>query len=121
MKTVEDLRRMREQFKAEKEARKAGGVQIIVGLGTCGIAAGAREVMAAIDEQIEKHNLKNVTVTKTGCIGFCEQEVLIDIVRPGEPRVTYGKVTAADVPKIIEEHVIGGRVAGERAFGKIAD
>jgi NADP-reducing hydrogenase subunit HndB len=121
MKTIEDLRRMREQFKAEKEARKNSGIQIIIGLGTCGIAAGAREVITAINEQLAKHNVKNVTLSQTGCIGFCEQEVLVDIVRPGEPRVTYGKVTAADVPKIIEEHVVGGRVETNKAFGKIAD
>lgn len=121
MKTVEDLRRMREQFKAEQASRKAGGIQIIVGLGTCGIAAGAREVMNAVTNELAKRNLKDVSVVQTGCIGMCEQEVLVDVVRPGEPRVTYGRVTAADVPKIIEEHVVGGRVAGDLAVGKIAD
>lgn len=121
MKTIEDLRRMREQYKSENNSRKAGGVQIIIGLGTCGIAAGGREVLAAINDELAKRNLKNVTVTQTGCIGMCEQEVLVDIVRPGEPRVTYGKVVAADVPKIIEEHLINGRVVGDLAIGKIAD
>lgn len=121
MKTVEDLKRMREQFKADKASRDASGVQIILGLGTCGIAAGARDVMSAINEELAKHNLKDVKVSQTGCIGFCEQEVLVDVIRPGEPRVTYGRVTAADVPGIIEEHVINGRVVEALAVGKIAD
>lgn len=121
MKTIEDLRRMREEAKTQIEARKAKGVQLIIGLGTCGIAAGGKEVMNAVNNELAKHNLKDVNVIQTGCIGMCEQEVLVDVVRPGEPRVTYGKVTAADVPKIIEEHVINGRVVGDLAVGKIAD
>jgi len=60
-------------------------------MGTCGIAAGAREVMAALQEEIDKRNL-NVIVDKTGCIGMCEQEPLVDVQRPEEPRITYGKV-----------------------------
>lgn len=121
MKTIEDLRRMREQYKSEYDARKASGTQIIIGLGTCGIAAGGKEVMNAVNNELAKHNLKDVTVIQTGCIGMCEQEVLVDVVRPGKPRVTYGKVNPADVPKIIEEHVINGRVVEDLAVGKIAD
>ena len=121
MKTIEDLRRFREECKAKLESRKASGTQLIIGMGTCGIAAGGKGVMDAVNAEIAKHNLKNITVIQTGCIGMCEKEVLVDVVRPGEPRVTYGHVKPADVPKIIEEHVINGRVVSDLAVGKIAD
>lgn len=119
MKTLEDLKRLREQVQAQTRVRHTEGVQVIVGMGTCGIAAGAREVMAAILDEIAKRNLTNVTIRQTGCIGMCEKEVLVDVVRPGEPRITYGRVTVADVPKIIAEHVVNGRLIEEMVVGKI--
>ncbi|MBP2653413.1 MAG: hndB [Firmicutes bacterium] len=121
MKTIEDLKRMREQFQAENSLRQAGGIQVIVGMGTCGIAAGAREVMTSILDEIAKRKLQNVIVRQTGCIGMCEQEVLVDVVRPGEPRITYGKVTADDVSQIIGEHVVNGRIVEKLVVGKITD
>lgn len=118
MKTIEDLKRLREQVKEKIKLRQSTGTKIIVGMGTCGIAAGAREVMAAILAEVAQHKLEDVTVTQTGCIGMCEQEVLVDIVRQGEQRITYGKVTPSDVPKIIAEHVMNGRVVKELAVRK---
>ncbi len=120
MKTVEDLKRMREQFQSQTKLRHAGGIQIIVGMGTCGIAAGAREVMSAILDEIAKRKLQDVTVRQTGCIGMCEKEVLVDVVRPDEPRITYGKVTPAVVAKIVGEHVVNGRIVEELVVGKIS-
>jgi len=121
MKTVEDLKRLREQFKSETQIRHASGIQIIVGMGTCGIAAGAREVMSAILDEIAKRKLQDITVRQTGCIGMCEKEVLVDVVRPGEPRITYGGVTPAAVSKIIAEHVVNGNIVEELVVGKIAE
>ncbi|SDE73986.1 (2Fe-2S) ferredoxin domain-containing protein [Sporomusa acidovorans] len=121
MKTIEDLKRLREQLKNQNNLRHEGGTQIIVGMGTCGIAAGARQVMTAILEEIAKRKLEEVKVRQTGCIGMCEQEVLVDVVRPGEPRITYGRVKPADVPKIIAEHVVNGRIVQELAIGKITE
>jgi NADP-reducing hydrogenase subunit HndB len=121
VKTIEDLKRMREKFHEQTKIRDAGGVQIIIGMGTCGIAAGAREVMSAIFDEIAKRKLQDVTVRQTGCIGMCEKEVLVDVVRPGEPRITYGKVTPATVSKIISEHVVNGRIVEDLVVGKIAD
>lgn len=120
MKTVEDLKRMREEFQSQTRLRHAGGIQIIVGMGTCGIAAGAREVMSAILDEIAKRKLQDVTVRQTGCIGMCEQEVLVDVARPGEPRITYGKVTPASVAKIVGEHVVNGRIVESMVVGKIS-
>ena len=77
MKSIEDLKRLREQLQAQMQLRKNDGVKIIVGMGTCGIAAGAREVMTAILDEIDKRNLKDVSIQQTGCIGMCEKEVLV--------------------------------------------
>jgi len=119
MKTIEDLKRLREQLKSQNNVRHEGGIQVIVGMGTCGIAAGARQVMTAILDEVAKRQLQTVKVGQTGCIGMCEKEVLVDVVRPGEPRITYGRVTPADVPRIIADHVVNGRIVDELAVGKI--
>ena len=107
MKTLEDLKALREKLKADMKVRQNDGTKIIIGMGTCGIAAGAREVMSAV--------LNELAVR----IGMCEKEVLVDIVRPGEPRITYGKVKPEDVKKIIAEHVVNGRIVEEMVVGKI--
>ena len=121
LKTIEDLKRLREQVQAETRVRQESSKQIIVGMGTCGIAAGAREVMSAILEEITKRKLEDIAVRQTGCIGMCEKEVLVDIVLPGEPRITYGRVTAEDIPKIITEHLINGRPIKEMIVGKFTE
>lgn len=121
MKTLEDLKRLREQVQVQNRLRQNGEIQVIVGMGTCGIAAGAREVMTAILEELGKRQLTEVVVRQTGCIGMCEKEVLVDVVRPNEPRITYGKVRPADVPKIIAEHVVNGRIVEELVVGKITE
>jgi NADP-reducing hydrogenase subunit HndB len=121
LKTIEDLKRLRDQVQSETRVRTESSKQIIVGMGTCGIAAGAREVMSAILDEIAKRKLEDITVRQTGCIGMCEKEVLVDIVLPGAPRITYGMVTSADIPKIIAEHVINGRIIKEMVVGKFTE
>ena len=121
MKSLADLHALREQLKADIKLRKSTGTKIIVGMGTCGIAAGAREVMSAILDELAVRKLVDVQVQQTGSIGMCEKEVLVDVVRPGEPRITYGKVTPADVRKIIADHVVNGRIVEELVVGKIED
>lgn len=121
MKTLADLHALRDKLKADIKMRKSSGTKIIVGMGTCGIAAGAREVMTAILDELGKRHLMDVQVQQTGCIGMCEKEVLVDVLRPGEPRITYGKVKPSDVPKIIAEHVVNGRIVQELVVGKIEE
>lgn len=121
MKSLADLHALREQLKADIKLRKSTGTKMIVGMGTCGIAAGAREVMSAILDELAVRKLVDVQVQQTGCIGMCEKEVLVDVVRPSEPRITYGKVTPADVRKIIADHVVNGRIVEELVVGKIED
>ena len=119
MKTLEDLKALREKLKADMKVRQNDGTKIIIGMGTCGIAAGAREVMSAVLNELAVRKLNDVQAQQTGCIGMCEKEVLVDIVRPGEPRITYGKVKPEDVKKIIAEHVVNGRIVEEMVVGKI--
>jgi NADP-reducing hydrogenase subunit HndB len=119
IKNLEELRKIKDQAKSATSARHESGTQVIVGMGTCGIAAGARTVMTAVLDEIAKRGLQNVSVMQTGCIGMCQKEPLVDIVRPGEPRVTYGNVRPEDVPEIISEHLVNGRVVGKLVVGKI--
>ena len=121
MKSLADLHALREKLKADIKLRKSTGTKIIVGMGTCGIAAGAREVMSAILDELAVRNLADVQVQQTGCIGMCEKEVLVDVIRPGEARITYGKVTPADVRKIIADHVVNGRIVEELVVGKLEE
>ena len=120
MKSLDDLKKLREKLQSDTNVRAADGVKVIVGMGTCGIAAGAREVMAAIMEEVNKRSLKDVTFQQTGCIGMCEKEVLIDIVRPGEPRITYGNVKAADAARLVADHIVNGRIVEDLVVAKMA-
>ena len=115
----ENLQELRERSQEELKNRYLNGTFIIIGMGTCGIAAGAREVMAEIQKELQRRHIDKVTVTKTGCIGMCEKEVLIDVVRPGEDRVTYARVVPRDVSRIIGEHIVNGRVVEDLVVGRI--
>ena len=119
IKNLEDLRKIKEQAKRDTEARHSSETQIIIGMGTCGITAGARAVMTAVLEELQKRNLHNVEVLQTGCIGMCQKEPLLDVVRPGEDRVTYGNVTPQDVPRIIADHLVNGNVVEDLVIAKI--
>ncbi|MEG0831227.1 MAG: (2Fe-2S) ferredoxin domain-containing protein [Acidaminococcaceae bacterium] len=119
MKTLEDLKALREKLKADIRVRKAEGTKIIIGMGTCGIAAGAREVMTAVLDELAVRKLNDVQVQQTGCIGMCEKEVLVDVARPNEPRITYGNVKPVDVKRIIADHVVNGRIIEDLVVGKI--
>jgi NADP-reducing hydrogenase subunit HndB len=109
IKSLEDLMRIRQEALEKRKVKtESGSTQVIIGMGTCGIAAGARETMKAILSQIESENLSGISVTQTGCIGLCEREPIVMVVRGTEPKVTYGKVTPAVAARILQEHVLGG-------------
>ena len=115
---LEELKKLREKSIAETAARKEGRYRVIIGLGTCGIAAGGRKIMEAAMDEIAKRGLKDVSVETTGCIGMCQNEPLMDIVRPGEPRVTYGNLKPEDVPRIIADHLVNGNIVEEKVIGR---
>ena len=119
IKSLEELRKIRAQAQKDTEARKNTGTQIIIGMGTCGIAAGAREVMKAVLDELAKRKINNVSVLQTGCIGMCQKEPLLDIVRPGEDRVTYGPVKPTDVPRIIADHLVNGIIVDDLVVAKL--
>ena len=111
IKSLEDLKKAREEALKKRELKAtSGAVQVIVGMGTCGIAAGARDAMKAILDTIEKDAVSGVIVTQTGCIGLCEKEPIVQVVIGEQPKVTYGKVTAEVARRILKEHVGEGKI-----------
>jgi NADP-reducing hydrogenase subunit HndB len=114
IKSLEDLKRVREQaLEKRKAALTEASAQVIVGMGTCGIAAGANDAMKAILEQIEKDNMSGILVTQTGCIGLCEKEPIVQVIVGNNPMVTYGKVTPEVAKKIVQQHVAEGKILPE--------
>jgi len=119
LKTLDDLRSLREEAQRELKIRTGTGTKIVVGMGTCGIAAGARETMHAILEELKKREIE-ANVTTVGCIGMCVKEPLVDIEQAGRPRITYGNVKPDMVPRLIEEHLINGNVVDEWIVARLA-
>ena len=114
MKSLDELARIREQAKQAIQLREGQtGAKIVVGMGTCGIAAGARETMNAILDELAKRNLSQVTVTQTGCVGLCDQEPLVDVILPGQAKVTYGHVSPERARQIVANHVVNGNIVGD--------
>ena len=109
IKSLEELKRVREEALQKKQMKAAAGtVQVIVAMGTCGIAAGARDTMKSVLNFIETNNLSGVSVTQTGCIGMCEQEPILQVVIGENPKVTYGKVNVEVAEQIMKQHVQNG-------------
>jgi len=110
LKSLEELKKIRESAQQMMHLREGDdAVRIVVGMGTCGIAAGARETM----DELQKRNLSDIVVTQTGCVGLCEKEPLVDIIRTGQPRVTYGYVNGDKARQIIASHVVNNQIIGE--------
>lgn len=118
LKSLDELRRLRDQAQSDIKTRVETGTTIVVGMGTCGIAAGARDTMRAILEELNERSIE-AHVTTVGCIGMCVREPLVDIEQAGKPRVTYGNVTREKVSRLIEEHLIKGRVVEEWVVGRL--
>ena len=109
IKSLEELKRVREEALAKKQLKATpGNIQVIVAMGTCGIAAGARDTMKSVLNYIEAQNLSGVSVTQTGCIGMCEQEPILQVIIGDQAKVTYGKVNAEVAAQIMKQHVQDG-------------
>ena len=119
MKTLQELEAIRQKTINELNLRKnrEDGIRVVVGLATCGIAAGARPVMAAFVEEINKRQLRNVTVSQTGCIGLCRLEPIVEVYMPGKEKVTYCKVKPEQVARIVSEHIVNGNPVVEYTIG----
>ncbi len=114
IKSLDELRRVREEALQKKQLKATpGNVQVIVAMGTCGIAAGARDTMKSVLNFIETEKVSGVAVTQTGCIGLCEQEPIVEVMLGDQPKVIYGKVDAHVAQKIMKQHVQNGQPVRE--------
>ncbi len=120
--TLEQLRSLREDSKKKMNKREAEGkdVQVIVGMGTCGIAAGAKEALDAIMDEIDTRSLENVAVKQTGCMGLCAVEPTVEVKVPGMPDTVYGNVDAQVAREIVEKHLVHKHLVNNHVFDKPA-
>ena len=120
--TLEDLRKLREQTKSNINRRDVSenDIQVIVGTGTCGIAAGSKDVINAFIDAVEVQKLEHVTIRQTGCMGLCYVEPTVEVKVPGMPDTIYGKVDAAVAAKIVTEHILGKKLVEGHIFDRPA-
>ncbi|MDI6829250.1 MAG: (2Fe-2S) ferredoxin domain-containing protein [Armatimonadota bacterium] len=114
MKSLDELHAAKE--KAQQTLRIQNSkcrAKVVVAMGTCGVAAGAQNVMNAILDELDKRGIKDVVVSQVGCKGLCSQEPLVDVFRAGEPGVTYGYVTPEKARTIVSQHLVNGNIVGE--------
>ncbi|MEJ2598499.1 MAG: (2Fe-2S) ferredoxin domain-containing protein [Anaerolineales bacterium] len=107
--SIAALNQLREEV-LEKRKKVAGKAQISVAMGSCGIAAGARETLKAILNEIEAENLSGIKVNQTGCIGLCEEEPLVQVTIGDQPKVVYGHVSPEVARRIVKDHIATGKV-----------
>ena len=115
MKSLAELQAIKEKMKSKIVLREGTGeVRVVVGMATCGIAAGARPVLNAFVEEVNNAELYDkVTVSQTGCIGFCQLEPIVEVFEAGKDKVTYIKMTPEKVKEVVEKHLKGGNVVTE--------
>ena len=119
MKTLEELQAIRDKMKAKVNNRglvDGNDVRVVVGMATCGIAAGARKTLSALTEEIEQRKLDNVIVSQAGCIGICKFEPIVEVFEPGKEKVTYIHVDAERARQIVSSHLVNGNVITEYTY-----
>ena len=124
MKSLAELQAIREKTLNRINLRKEEEgevVRVVIGMATCGIAAGARPVMLAFMDEINKRGLNHVTVSQTGCIGMCRLEPMVDVIMPGQEKVTYVHMTPEKVGRVVAEHIVNGRPVEEYTIGATED
>lgn len=120
MKTLEELKALREKVQSNIELRKLDGrdTRIVVGMATCGIAAGARPVLTAFSDLIQQNNLAaSVEVIQTGCVGLCQYEPIVEVYAKDKEKVTYIKMDAEKTKKVFDEHIKNGKIVSEYTIG----
>ncbi|MDD6683362.1 MAG: (2Fe-2S) ferredoxin domain-containing protein [Clostridiales bacterium] len=124
MKSLAELEAIRKKTLSRINLRKEDeneAIRVVVGMATCGIAAGARPVMLAFMDEASKRSLNHVTVSQTGCIGMCRLEPMVDVYLPGQEKVTYVHMTPEKVARVVAEHIVNGRVVEEYTIGATED
>lgn len=121
MKSLAELQAIKEKMQSKVILREGSGdIRVVVGMATCGIAAGARPVLAAFVEEVQNRGLADkVTVTQTGCIGICQFEPVVEVFEAGKEKVTYVKMTADKAKEVVEKHLIGGEVVSDYVISGI--
>jgi NADP-reducing hydrogenase subunit HndB len=121
MKTLAELAAIREKAKLAMNLREDNkdSIRLVVGMATCGIAAGARPVLNTFAEEVGRRNLNNVTVVQTGCVGICQYEPVVEIYVPGQEKVTYVKMTAEKALRVVNDHIVNGNIVTEFTIGAV--
>jgi NADP-reducing hydrogenase subunit HndB len=118
MRSLGDLIRIRDEIRRKKEGHeREGKIRIIVGMGSCGIAAGARKTMKKFVEDAGNRHL-DVEVTQAGCIGLCELEPIVEVILPGQPSVIYGQVLEERAKAIVYRHLVNGSIIDDWVIGQ---
>ena len=120
MKSLAELKAITEKNKKGIMLREEQeGVRVVVGMATCGIAAGARPVLNAFTDEVAKRHLEGVTIAQTGCIGICQYEPVVEVYAPGKEKVTYVKMTPEKVARVVSDHLVNGNVVVDYTIGSM--
>ncbi len=122
MKSLAELQAIRDKMKNAINVRESDGdkIRVVVGMATCGIAAGARPVLNSFTEEVAKRGLSNVSVSQTGCIGICQYEPVVEVFMPDGGKTTYVKMTAEKAVRVVNDHLVNGNVVSEYTIGSVA-
>ena len=117
---LDDLRKLRDAKKGEMQKRVTDGkeIEVIIGMGTCGIASGAKDTLDAFIDELDKKGIKNVIVKQTGCMGFCANEPTVEIHVPGMAETIYGNVDSTVARRIISDHIVNKKLVSDHVFDK---
>ena len=119
MKSLQELAAIRDKMKKQMDLRDSSedNIRVVVGMATCGIAAGARPVLNTFTEEVAKEGLSGVLVTQTGCIGICQYEPVVEVYMPGQAKTTYVKMTPEKAVRVVQQHLKGGNPVAEYTIG----
>ena len=119
MKSLAELQAIRDKARGKVTLREGqdDAIRVLVGMATCGIAAGARPVLTTIVDEVAKRGLQNVMVTQTGCIGICQFEPVVEVVEPGKDKITYVKMTPEKAVRMVNDHLVNGNVVTDFTIG----
>ena len=120
-KSIEELRAIREKMRDQIDLRQKdeNNIRVVIGVATCGIAAGSRSVLNAFTEEVRKRNLTNITISQTGCIGLCQHEPMVEIFEPGKEKVTYIKMDPEKTARVVLEHLVNRQVVTKYTVGAV--
>ena len=119
MKSLEELKAIRDKMQGQGglRAESEAGTRVVVGMATCGIAAGARPVLTTLSDKVQEKGLDKVKVVQTGCIGLCKYEPIVEVIEPGKEKVTYIHMTPEKAQEIVDQHLVRGQVVEKYTIG----